>query len=137
MSYVAMLLDPTICNTLFASFICQKVVEGHSVLTADDRVMCEDPAHVNLQVVSYVLIAVIACGVPIGSAAFLLRAHLTRPAIDVSLQQRVATDFSIDLNSAKDLIGDIQFGSSYAFLVAAFRPGSPMYLWESIDSEFG
>lgn len=126
--------DPTICNTLFASFICKEVVDGHSVLIADDRVMCEDPGHVTLQAVSYVLIALVACGVPIGAAAFLLRAHLARPTIDVSLQSRVATDFSIDPTAAKDLVSDIQFGSSYAFLVAAFRSGVPMY-WESFDSE--
>ena len=126
--------DPSICNTLFASFICSQVTDGHSVLAADDRVMCEDASHQTLQLWSYVLIALVACGVPIGAAAFLRRAHAARPPADLGLQHRVATDFDLDLRAASDLINDIQFGSSYGFLVAAYR--SAMYMWESVDSEF-
>ena len=127
--------DPSICNTLFASFICKQVFDGHSVLEADDRVMCEDDGHVALQYVSKVLIAVVACGVPIGIAAFLHRAHRSRPAIDVGMLSRVASDFNMDPKAAKSLIEDIQFGSSHSFLVATYRSGSPMFMWESIDSK--
>ena len=125
------------CNTLFASFICKPVFDGHSVLEADDRVMCEDDGHVTLQNVSMLLIALVACGVPIGIAAFLHRAHHSRPAIDVGLQSRVASNFNIDPKQAKSLIRDIQFGSSHSFLVATYRSGSPMFMWESIDSKLG
>ena len=127
--------DPSICNTLFASFICKQVFDGHSVLEADDRVMCEDDGHVALQNVSIVLIALVACGVPIGVAAFLHQAHRSRPAIDVGMQSRVASDFNMDPKQAKSLIRDIQFSSSHSFLVATYRSGSPMFMWESIDSK--
>ena len=129
--------DPSICNTLFASFICKPVFEGHRVLEADDRVMCEDDGHVALQDVSIVLIALVACGVPIGVAAFLHQARRSRPAIDVGMQSRVASDFNMDPKAAKSLIRDIQFGSSHSFLVATHRSGSPMFMWESIDSKLG
>ena len=129
--------DPSICNTLFASFICKPVFDGHSVLEADDRVMCEDDGHVALQNVSIVLIALVACGVPIGIAAFLHRAHRSRPAIDVGMLSRVASDFNMEPKAAKSLIRDIQFGSSHSFLVATYRSGSPMFMWESIDSKLG
>ena len=129
--------DPSICNTLFASFICKQVFDGHSVLEADDRVMCEDDGHVALQNVSIVLIALVACGVPIGIAVFLHRAHRSRPAIDVGMQSRVASDFDVDPKQARDLVRDIQFGSSHSFLVATYRSGSPMFMWESIDSKLG
>ena len=36
-------------DTLFASFICTDLFDGHSVLDADDRVLCEDSDHVTLQ----------------------------------------------------------------------------------------
>jgi hypothetical protein len=127
--------DPSICNTLFAAFICKEVTEGHSILAADNRVMCEDLGHQILQLCSAVLIALVACGVPIGAAAFLRRVHNTRPPVDVGLQRRLASDFNITLTAAKVIIRDVQFGSSYGFLVAAYRSGSPMYLWESVDSE--
>jgi hypothetical protein len=99
--------------------------------------MCEDDGHIALQNVSKVLIALVACGVPIGVAAFLHRAHRSRPAIDVGMQSRVASDFNMDPKSAKSLIRDIQFGSSHSFLVATYRSGSPMFMWESIDSKLG
>ena len=129
--------DPSICNTLFASFICKPVFDGHSVLEADDRVMCEDDEHVALQNVSKVLIALVACGVPIGVAAFLHRANRSRPAIDVGMQSRVSSDFGMDPKQAKSLIRVIQFDSSRSFLVGPYRSGSPMFMWESIDSKIG
>ena len=129
--------DPSICNTLFASFICKPVFDGHSVLEADDRMMCEDDGHVALQNVSIVLIALVACGVSIGVAAFLHRADRSRPAIDVGLLSRVGSDFNMDPKQARDLVRDIQFGSSHSFLVATYRSGSPMFMWESIDSKLG
>ena len=121
------------CNTLFATFICTKITEGQSVLVADDRVMCEDGGHRALQAVSYLLIALVACGVPIGAAEFLRRAHAARPKVDVDLQHRLASDHGLSLPAASDLINDIKFGSSYGFLVAAYR--SSVYMWESVDSE--
>jgi hypothetical protein len=130
---VRVLADPSICNTLFASFICTEITEGHSVLAADDRVMCEDDEHVAVQWLSFVLIVIFACGVPAGVAGFLRRVHLARPAIDVGLQSRVASDFNLDMQTAATVIDDIKFGSSYGPLVAAYR--SAMYAWESADSE--
>ena len=125
--------DSSICNTLFASFICKEVTDGHSILATDDRVMCEDAGHQTLQLWSYVLIALIACGVPITAATFLRRANAARPPVDAGLQHRVTSDFGLDLPGTADLINDIQFGSSYEFLAAAYR--SPLYMWESVDSE--
>ena len=37
----------------------------------------------------------------------------------------------MDLKAAEGLVGDIRFGSSYGFLVSAYR--SSMYFWESVD----
>ena len=68
-------------------------------------------------------------------AAFLHQARRSRPAIDVGMQSRVASDFNMDPKQAKSLIRDIQFSSSHSFLVATYRSGSPMFMWESIDSK--
>ena len=122
---------PTICNTLFASFICTDLFDGHSVLDADDRVLCEDLGHVTLQGASLILIVLVACGVPVTSVAIMGRAHRHRPKVDDGLQHRVSEDFGMDLKDAKNLIRDIRFGSTYGFLVSAYR--SSMYFWESID----
>lgn len=127
-------VDPSICNTLFASFICKEVAEGRSILAADDRVMCEDADHETLKLCSFALIALIACGVPIGAAAFLRRANDDRPPVEVGLQHRVALDHDLSLSAASDLINEIKFGSSYGFIVSAYRPS--VYMWESVDSEF-
>ena len=35
--FVLFFCYPTVCNTLFASFICTDLFDGHSVLDADDR----------------------------------------------------------------------------------------------------
>ena len=69
--FVLFFCYPTICNTLFASFICTDLFDGHSVLDADDRVLCEDPDHVSLQGASLVLIVLVACGVPVLIATLL------------------------------------------------------------------
>ena len=125
--------DPGVCNTLFATFICTEITDTQSVLVADDRVMCEDDNHHALQVVSFFLIALIGCGVPIGAAEFLRRAHAAREPVEVAMQHRLASDYGLSPPAASDLINDIKFGSSYGFLVSAYR--SSMYMWESVDSE--
>ena len=139
--YVFFFCYPQICSTSFATFICSNVFDvndasggGHrrSVLVADDRVVCEASGHRALQMVTYVIVVVIAFGVPFSAAAFLRYALGRQPLPDKRLQHRVASDFNLDrLSQATDLIQDIGASSKYGFLVGSYR--SSVYYWESVD----
>ena len=59
--FVLFFCYPTICNTLFASFICTDLFDGHSVLTS--RTARRGPDHVTAAA-SLLLVVPVACGVP-------------------------------------------------------------------------
>ena len=46
---------PTVCTVAFASFICRPFSKHHSVLMADDSVLCEAADHKVIMILSYLI----------------------------------------------------------------------------------
>ena len=104
-----------------------------SVLVADDRVLCYEDTHMILVWLSGLVIVVISCGVPIGSAIILYRERqrqLQTP-IPKTLKLRVAGAFGLSVDTAEDACYDIKLGSKYGVLTAAYKPR--YFVWESMD----
>ena len=100
-----------------------------SILIADDRVMCEDPVHEAYQLASFILIVLVAIGVPCATAYFLRVDALSRQESGVadSLKRAVAEAFQIPLDEAEIAVNDVRLGSTYGFLVDAYK--SQYYYW--------
>jgi hypothetical protein len=134
--FIVFFCYPKICNFSFAVFICRIVhtmPETVSVLVADDRVMCEDPTHTAFKLVSVILIGAVAFGVPCATAFFLRRDAMSRQkrGVDDSLKREVAEAFQMPLDEAEIAVNDVRLGSTYGFLVDAYKPQH--YYWESLD----
>ena len=123
----------------FAVFLCRLISLDPevSVLEADDRVLCEDADHDIYQYASIVAILAVSLGVPLSMAALLRRerrrirrAREQRP-IGQSLEARVSDTFCIPVSEAAPAINDITMGSTYGFVVDAFKP--QFYFAESMD----
>ena len=77
------------------------------------------------------VIILIALGVPIGACLLLFREKQRQPVVEESLKHRVAEVFNIPPDEAEYAINDVRMGSSYGFLVDAFKPR--YFMWESVD----
>ena len=113
--FIIFLCYPRVCNSAFNAFIC-RVVEWSpriSVLVADDRVLCEDDDHVFYWWLSYVVIGVVALGVPLGAAMLLYRERKRQPKVPRSLKLRSAEALGIQPEEASLAVNDIRLGSAY------------------------
>ena len=131
--FIAFFCYPKMCNFSFATFICRKVTEETSILIADDRMLCEDPAHVLFKYGSIAIIVLVAAGVPIATAIFLRRDAMSRKDRGVSdtLRREVAAQWQVSLDEAEIAVNDTRLGSPYGFLVDAYKPR--FYYAESLD----
>eukprot|EP01046_Picozoa_sp_COSAG06_P015391 COSAG06_NODE_984_length_11197_cov_75.225806_7_plen_1198_part_00 len=126
---------PRICTYCFAVFHSRQV---HSrpdvhVLLADDRLLYEDETHTPYVVLSCVVIALVAFGVPTGTAVVLYRENqqVHQLSVSHSLKALVAEAFEISLDDAGVACGDILRRSKYTFLTAAYK--HDRYWAESTD----
>lgn len=129
-----------------------------TVLVGDDRIYCEDDKHDSFQVASLLMILFVAFGVPALSAFVLYNKQRRMEAITPTKRLAVAVRFRLDKSATRRcslvlsymslecsqnefaispedsqyFVADIQLGSSFGFLVNAFKPR--YYAWES--SEF-
>ena len=65
--------DPTICTVAFASFICRPFSKHHSVLMADDSVLCEAADHKVIMILSYFVVVFFAFGTPVAFGGILIK----------------------------------------------------------------
>jgi hypothetical protein len=65
--------DPTICTVAFASFICRSFSKHHSVLMADDSVLCEAADHKVIMILSYFVVVFFAFGIPVAFGGILIK----------------------------------------------------------------
>ena len=126
---------PTICIVSFATFICRSLTPTISVLDQDDSVICFEGSHNILAIVSGVIIAVIAFGLPVLFAFILLRAARNYKrdfaGPHKAVVSRVARDLDVDHDTASWVVRDITIGRDYSFLMDAYKPD---YLyWEAFD----
>jgi hypothetical protein len=126
---------PTICAVAFAAFICRSLTPTDSVLESDDNVLCEEPRHIGIQVLSSFVVAVFACGLPLAFGFILLRKasvyQRDTEGSNVALAKKVAEDLKVDEKQASFVIRDISIGEDYSFLMDAYVP---TYLyWEALD----
>eukprot|EP01046_Picozoa_sp_COSAG06_P039020 COSAG06_NODE_4562_length_4142_cov_30.248330_1_plen_913_part_10 len=129
--FIVFVCYPRVCQVSFNAWICRRVLPNLRVLVADDRVACENGAHVIYQGLSLVVIVVIALGVPVVALMVLYRERQAQPTIPDSLKLRAAESLAITPEEAEFAVNDIRLGSSYGFLVDAFKP--KFFYWESID----
>ena len=108
---------------------------GFSILDADDQIECQEAGHRALQTVSGVIIAFIACGLPVIFAIVLIRAasqyQRDHTAPNNLLAQRVAKDTDVEIETAAWVIRDVTIGRDYSFLMDAYDPG--FQHWEALD----
>ena len=106
-----------------------------SVLSTDDSVLCEDPSHRTMQIMSVGVITVFSVGLPVVSLVALLHKKVTYEQETAGdnrhLAQRMALELGSDVSVTEWVVRDLSFGDDLAFLTAAY---SPKYLyWESLD----
>ena len=100
------------------------------ILSSDDSVYCEDPSHRALQIVSLLVIAVVAVGLPLAFGFILLRAsrryerNLTGKHKEVA--KRIAKELDVQEDQAAWVVRDVVIGRDYSFLMDAY---SPKYLY--------
>eukprot|EP01043_Picozoa_sp_COSAG02_P018544 COSAG02_NODE_868_length_16360_cov_12.608204_7_plen_1171_part_00 len=126
---------PTICNVAFAAFICRSLTPTDSVLESDDSVLCEEPRHIVIQVLSSIVVVMVACGLPLAFGYILIRKasiyQRDTEGSNVALAKKVAEDLKVDEKQASFVIRDITIGEDYSFLMDAYVPA---YLyWEALD----
>ena len=80
---------------------------------------------------SLAIIIVIALGVPFGAGVILYRQKQMQPEVPGSLKRHVAENLDITIEEAAIVVNDVRLGSSFGFLVDAFKP--TYYFWESMD----
>eukprot|EP01043_Picozoa_sp_COSAG02_P052433 COSAG02_NODE_5647_length_4153_cov_5.533300_1_plen_1278_part_10 len=129
--FIVFVSYPRICQVSFNAWICRRALPDLSILVADDRVACEDGAHIIYKGMSLIVLIVIALGVPVIVTIVLYRERQAQPAVPDSLKLRAAEALAITPQEAEFAVNDIKVGSSYGFLVDAFKP--KFFYWESMD----
>ena len=111
---VLFFIYPQICAYAFNTLACRTVQlqpNKVSVLIADDRILCEDDQHVLFERLSYIVIGVIAIGVPVGSALVLYREKQRQPLVNPMLKLRAAEAFGVSTAEAAVVVNEIRLGS--------------------------
>jgi hypothetical protein len=109
----------------FAAFICRSLTPTDSVLESDDSVLCEESRHLVIQVLSYFVVILFACGLPLAFGFILVRKasvyQRDTAGSNVALAKKVAEDLNVDEKQASFVIRDITIGEDYSFLMDAVR----------------
>ena len=115
--------------------MCRSLTPTDSVLESDDRTLCEDSGHSVIQALSYIVVVLFACGLPLAFGFILV--HKARAyqrdteGSNVALAKKVAEDLKVDEKQASYVIRDNTIGEDYSFLMDAYVPA---YLyWEALD----
>lgn len=107
----------------FAAFICRALSPTHTVLEADDTVLCEAPEHFVIQFLSGIVLALFAIGVPLVFGYILVSKAQTynreTKGSNAALVRRVAEYLDVDEVSAEFVIRDVIIGQDYSFLMDA------------------
>eukprot|EP01043_Picozoa_sp_COSAG02_P016702 COSAG02_NODE_740_length_17807_cov_30.958987_10_plen_143_part_00 len=116
---------PTICTVAFAAFLCRSLTPTASVLESDDRILCEDSGHTVIRALSYIVVVLFACGLPLAFGSILIRKarvyQRDTEGSNVALAKQVAKDLKVDEKQASYVIRDITIGEDYSFLMDAVR----------------
>ena len=105
--------------------MCRYLTPTDSVLESDDRILCEDSGHSVIQALSYIVVVLFACGLPLAFGSILV--HKARvyqrdtEGSNVALAKKVAEDLKVDEKQASYVIRDITIGEDYSFLMDAVR----------------
>ena len=117
---------PTICIISFAAFLCTPMTPDISVLDVDDTVQCEDGSHITIQILSHIVIAVVAVGLPCALLYVLTRKAATyeREMQDSHLDsaKRIAVELDVDVQTAAYVIRDVNVGRDFSFVMDAYDP---------------
>ena len=96
------------------------------MLSSDDSVFCEDSSHRALQVVSAVIIAVVAIGLPLAFGVILLRAsrqyERETAGNNQEVAKRIAKELDADEDQATWVVRDVLIGRDYSVLMDAYEP---------------
>ena len=91
----------------------------------DDSVLCEESRHRVIQVLSYFVVIMFACGLPLAFGFILVRKasayQRDTAGSNVALAKKVAEDLNVDEKQASFVIRDITIGEDYSFLMDAVR----------------
>jgi len=129
--FIVFVCYPRVCQVSFNAWICRRVLPDLRILVADDRVACENGTHVIYQALSLFVLVLVALGVPVAAMIVLYRERNAQPTVAESLKLRAAEALAITLEEAEFAVNEIRLGSSYGFLVDAFKP--KFFYWESMD----
>lgn len=117
---------PTICIVSFAAFICRPMTPSNSILEADDSIICENSSHRALQIVSGVVIAAVAIGIPLYFSYTLITSarqyEQTSKGPNAAMAKRLAVEMDTHVTVAEYVIRDIQIGEDYSFLMDGYIP---------------
>ena len=108
---------------------------AHSVLEADDMTLCESSEHVAIEMLSGVVITLVAFGLPAAFGYILVSKarNYVKGSMETNaaLARRVAEDFGVDEVAAGFVIRDVIIGEDYSFLMDAY---APQYLYWEVRS---
>ena len=77
------------------------------------------------------MLVLVALGVPVAAMIVLYSERNAQPTVAESLKLRAAEALAITPEEAEFAVNEIRLGSSYGFLVDAFKP--KFFYWESMD----
>ena len=108
------------------AFICRQITRTDSVLEADDTIVCEQPSHRGLQVVSGFVVAVVAVGLPLVFGGILVYAaheyNSAKKLGNMEIARLLAVEMNADLSVSQYVVRDVMIGGAYSFLMDAFKP---------------
>ena len=120
-----------VCNMLFSAFMCETKYcatgdsdgceSEESVLAADDRILCQNSSHVELQNISILVIACFAIGMPVMFFALLVQKSKQVTDVTVAQKEWLATELSSPPHVVESLARQVQVGNTYGFIVDAYR----------------
>ena len=125
---------PMVVVVSFATFVCTPLSPSWSVLEADNTILCEDKAHMTMQVASVLVIALFAVGMPVGIGVVVLRVmgryESETSGLHVEMVTRLAEEMQCDRLTAQFVVRDVSIGSEFSVLInscACLRPQPPAH----------
>eukprot|EP01052_Picozoa_sp_SAG31_P064407 SAG31_NODE_23268_length_507_cov_1.551471_1_plen_125_part_01 len=123
------------CRLSLSSWQCTESLSSDpstpwSILLADDRVLCEDPAHDTLQYISVAIIILVGFCLPLSLALYVRHAYGQVTGIEDAVAEQIATELGLqNAAAAKALNRDVLVGNTFGPLVDSYK--SEIYWWES------
>jgi serine/threonine protein kinase len=133
---ITFLCYPFMCNQLFGMLNCRDLNE-QTVLAKDYSISCSTDVHWWFAVLSKLLIAAFAFGVPIGVMVAMKRSSDQEADAFGSSEwaytiQRMAAQLKEDdVDTVRAAVIDVQLGKIYGSFVTAYKPSC--FWWEGID----